>query len=123
LIRRFAQANCDSLFVCLDLYLPSKGESDSPERRRRIYPVSDPAAIADLVRLLPGLVPNWDSKHGSIQQIGESVLIDQEDRVHDRVGQIVGTLNAVYARRHPPSPDKTPIPEANTEAPAGKRGM
>lgn len=80
---------------------------------QRIYTVADATALADLVRSLPILVPNWDAK-GACTTLGQCLMVNQPPVVQNRVGEIIGALNSAHARLRPPPvlPMAHPVPPA-----------
>lgn len=92
-------------------------ESEAPRLMQRIYLVQDQSALPDLLRALPEMIPGWDSQRGSIQQLGRCLAIKQTAQVHERVGELVETLNTAYGYIVPkptagnaPAPTKAALP-------------
>ena len=87
-------------------------ELAAPELELRLYPVADETANQDLIDSLPTLITGWDSKQGSIVELGRSLAIKQPVRVHERLDEIFAALNQAHARLHPPKPREEPKPKA-----------
>ena len=97
------QAEINNLLEELRKNSDSRQPPGTPKLERRIYAISDSAAIADLIRSLPELIPNWDAKLGSIHRLGSTLAINQTAVVHDRISEIIRTLSAADASLHPPA--------------------
>lgn len=87
----------------------AKHDAPAAKLEQRLYPVADATAVADLVRTLPQLIPNWDGKQGSIHRLGQSVLVNQPAVVHTRVSDFIAALNAAHASLQAPQPGPLPI--------------
>lgn len=76
-------------------------EPAKAELVQRIYPVSDGAAIDDLLKSLPKVTPGWDAESGWAIRLGECLMIKQPETAHERVSEIIGALNTAHSILHP----------------------
>ncbi len=108
-VRQSAGAHAEIANFLEKLRRLPKLEPLAPKPERRIYPVADATAVADLVRTLPELVPNWDGQRGSIHRLGQSLVIQQLPIIHERVEEIIAALNAAHASLDPAVPVAIPV--------------
>lgn len=105
-IRQQQRVHAEIATLLEDLRRSPEAKQDPPSPRlvQRVYPVHDETTLIDLVRSIPDLVPDWDARHGSIHRLGQTIAIKQPEFVHERVGELLGAMNAAYRTMKPKTP-------------------